>query len=415
MIVTVLTSVMLFSFISNGYMNKYFDDYIEEAYTTNVYNIVELGKIIINQGIQHRMILNSYISDPIFYAEIYDKDKQLILNSGMMGSGFKIDEDTMSIDSYEIIDGDILIGYAVIIRAKNTSLTETKHIFTKSIFNGGILASVIVLLIVGILGILVVRFISNDSKNVMNYVSDDSSTQTNSKIVEFSTIITAIKDYRHKLKLKETVKKEKFDNLLHETKTPITVLKSQLEGAVDRIIEIDSNRAKDMASTVDSLSDILENVTNVIEENYVEENIVLKEIDYSNSIKKIVESLRHKFESKGLKLDYKKTGFHIKTDEQMLNNVIYNILLNSYKYTYEGSVTIYSDKNKLHIIDTGIGIKEDELSKIFNPYYRGSNVADTKGEGLGLYNVKSQLDKLSIVIEVNSKVYEYTEITLAFM
>ena len=68
---------------------------------------------------------------------------------------------------------------------------------------------------------------------------------------------------------------------------------------------------------------------------------------------------------------------------------ICNILDNAVKYTNEGSislsVTAYEMFVRIDIKDSGIGIKEEELSKIFSRFYRCENVNTTEGVGIGLY------------------------------
>ena len=97
-----------------------------------------------------------------------------------------------------------------------------------------------------------------------------------------------------------------------------------------------------------------------------------------------------------------------KTDKYKLNQAIYNILTNSYKYTDENGqvfINYYKSDNELtiEISDNGIGIDNNELEKIFQAYYRGSNTHISKGDGIGLYIVKENIEKLGGFVLVESK------------
>lgn len=414
MAITILVSIILFAFVSDRYVNSYFDDYIEGVYETNSNNIIEYGKLYLTVGRQQKVILNSYIVEPIYYAEIYDNSDNLIINSSNTGNRFAFDEYTMRVEYYDINYNNEIIGYVKIIRAQKVAYTNTKQVFSNALLAGALIAGALVALIMGGIALFIIKYLAKDTNSVVNYATDENAEIASSRISEFSEIILAIKGYRAKLKLKEKVKKEKLDRILHETKTPITVIKSQLEGASDGIIAIDKNRAADMSKEVDKLDYILKDATTIIEGNRLEEKTDKINIDYSSRIEKIVNSLKARFDKKGIRLVYNKQPFVINTDVHILDNVVYNLLLNSCKYTMEGSVTIKTEENELIIEDTGIGIGSDDIENIFDAYFRASNSTGIKGEGLGLYNVRKNLDALNVKITVNSKIDEFTEFKLIF-
>ena len=63
----VIISLLLFTIISNQYMNEYFDDYINSTYQDNVESITEFARLTLTEGHQQRSILRSYVKDPISY------------------------------------------------------------------------------------------------------------------------------------------------------------------------------------------------------------------------------------------------------------------------------------------------------------------------------------------------------------
>lgn len=96
------------------------------------------------------------------------------------------------------------------------------------------------------------------------------------------------------------------------------------------------------------------------------------------------------------------------TDKYKLSQAIYNLLTNAYKYTGENGLVRISyvtvdEQLIMRIQDTGIGISEEEKEKIFSAYYRSSHVAEEKGDGIGLYIVKENIQRLHGGIELESQ------------
>ena len=108
----------------------------------------------------------------------------------------------------------------------------------------------------------------------------------------------------------------------------------------------------------------------------------------------------------------------INTNPEKFKQIITNLLSNAIKYTKDGFVEISAKvkKNRLSLFikDTGMGIPEKDLDKIFNTFYRAENVTKEaiRGTGLGLSIVKSICDILDIDISVQSKLNEGTTFKL---
>ena len=91
-------------------------------------------------------------------------------------------------------------------------------------------------------------------------------------------------------------------------------------------------------------------------------------------------------------------------------NVIFNLLDNAVKYAYEGrplhlhiETRIKNDKVEIEIEDNGVGIKKEDLKKIFDKFYRVSNVHNVKGFGLGLAYVQKIIEDLNGNIHAESE------------
>ncbi len=125
-------------------------------------------------------------------------------------------------------------------------------------------------------------------------------------------------------------------------------------------------------------------------------------------VKTVQESI-HKyariFVMKKIGLNFQEEEFYVLSDGKWLSFVIEQILSNALKYTKEGSVTITIDRKQpaLIISDTGIGIRPDDLPRIFEKGFTGYNGrSGQKSTGLGLYLCRRILDRLSHTIHITS-------------
>jgi PAS domain S-box-containing protein len=111
-----------------------------------------------------------------------------------------------------------------------------------------------------------------------------------------------------------------------------------------------------------------------------------------------------------------KGDFIIDSDENILAHALQNILSNALKYS-EKKVLVSLTKNKegvinLSIQDFGRGIPKEDLETVFRQFYRSTNVSGKAGTGLGLYIVKSILDRLGYRISIASELNEGTTVTI---
>lgn len=103
------------------------------------------------------------------------------------------------------------------------------------------------------------------------------------------------------------------------------------------------------------------------------------------------------------------------TDEKWASFVIEQVLSNALKYTKEGSIHIYMIDETLYIQDTGIGIKEEDLPRVFEKGFTGTNGRiDKKASGIGLYLVKNICDALGYRISIDAKVNAGTTVSICF-
>jgi signal transduction histidine kinase len=109
--------------------------------------------------------------------------------------------------------------------------------------------------------------------------------------------------------------------------------------------------------------------------------------------------------------------FIAKFDINLLQQILSNLLSNAIKYSPQNPLINFSlslDQGNLifQICDRGIGIPENDLGHLFEPFHRGSNVGDIDGRGLGLSILRHCVDLHQGTITVDSKINEGTSVTV---
>jgi len=103
-------------------------------------------------------------------------------------------------------------------------------------------------------------------------------------------------------------------------------------------------------------------------------------------------------------------------DKKLLDHSLENILNNAYKYSETGdikmSINFEYEQVKISIKDNGIGIPQNDLANLFQPFYRASNTTEIEGTGLGLPIVKEFIEKHGGSIFVESELNIGTTITV---
>ncbi len=144
-------------------------------------------------------------------------------------------------------------------------------------------------------------------------------------------------------------------------------------------------------------------------------DFVLREYEVDGIVRQAVRKYAPMFIRKKLSLSYEPLGMKAVTDEKWMVFVLEQILGNAVKYTASGSISIYRENSCLTVEDTGIGILEEDLPRIFEKGYTGYNGrSDKKASGIGLYLVKGILDKLGHKVSVESEAGKGTKVRLMF-
>ena len=229
------------------------------------------------------------------------------------------------------------------------------------------------------------------------------------------------KDYQEiirKLKEEEAYSRQKttsdYNNMVeyytvwaHQIKTPIASMRLQIQSE-------DTESARKLIGDLNRIEAYVEMVLTFLRLDSDSTDYLIKEYDLDEIIRPAIRKFSREFILKKLKLEYEPIEFKTITDSKWLSFIIEQVISNAVKYTSEGSVRIcMSEPGILCIEDTGIGISDEDLPRIFENGYTGFNGReDKRASGIGLYLCKRISDNLGHKIYAESKVGEGTKIFL---
>lgn len=222
------------------------------------------------------------------------------------------------------------------------------------------------------------------------------------------------------LKQLEQIRKDFVANVSHELKTPVTSIKgfaeTLLEGAkndkkvLDEFLQIIYKESDRLQSLIFDLLELSK-----IERH--EFKLSITKVNVTALLEEILKVVEKNAEKKNIHIFFnKKSDIVIEGDEYRLEQVFINMITNGINYTPNGgSITVSigekSEIVEISIKDTGIGIAQDEIPRIFERFYRVDKARsrNSGGTGLGLAIVKHLIDAHRGKIEVNSVIGEGTE------
>ena len=241
-------------------------------------------------------------------------------------------------------------------------------------------------------------------------------------ILMFTFIYTIVVIFRQK-KLSE-IKTDFINNMTHEFKTPISTISLAGQMLNDETVLKSPTMLKHVSQVIsDETKRLRFQVEKVLQMSLFDRNkatIRLKDVDAHAIIDNVVSTYRIKAEKFGghITADFSAEDSIINVDEMHFTNVIFNLLDNAIKYRREEvepelqitTRNLPGEKFEIRISDNGIGMKKEDLKKIFEKFYRvhTGNRHDVKGFGLGLAYVSKMIALFKGSIKAESELNKGT-------
>ncbi|MBQ8294885.1 MAG: HAMP domain-containing protein [Clostridia bacterium] len=232
---------------------------------------------------------------------------------------------------------------------------------------------------------------------------------------ELTELADALNFARDELSKTDRMQKEIIANVSHDFRTPLTMIKAYASMIMEISGEIPEKRNKHAQVIVDEADRLTSLVNDILDLSKLRSDLdvmELDEVDMSTYTLEVLERFAYLKETQGYVFltDIDK-GLYTRCDELKIGQVLYNLIGNAVNYTGENKRVLIGLKEeqggvfRFAVTDTGKGIKPEELSAVWDRYYRSSEMhkRPVKGMGLGLSIVKTILEKHGFVFGVNSE------------
>lgn len=220
----------------------------------------------------------------------------------------------------------------------------------------------------------------------------------------------SMNDEISKLEHKYQDYREYIENFVHEVKTPISAL----------LLYSDNHKDAELKGEVQKIDNLVEQVLYYARSENPEKDYFIKIIKLSDIIHQVIMQNKDYFLKHKISIETNNLDVEVATDEKWIIFVINQIVNNSVKYMEkENKVIGFQTKEKdnevvLEIMDNGIGIKERDLTRIFEKGFTGSDRKKSRSTGMGLYLSKKICNKLGLEIKAESKYKGWTKIIIEF-
>ncbi|QEK13339.1 HAMP domain-containing histidine kinase [Crassaminicella thermophila] len=446
-ILTVFGAILVTSLISNYMIDKQFNQYLLEEHQRKIEKVKKLVGELYNpkdpsEKLDDRQIKRYAMLEDL-YIQINDVDGNMIFSSGqshllhkkMMGSmmgrmmnkkmdtllGEYIEKEFPIIKNGENI-GTIVIGYFGI------SNISGRDIQFKNTMNQSFVISITVTLLLAFIisGILSKQMtkplekitkVANEMRNGNLQIRADVNTDT----IEIHELCQAIHYLGDTLQQQEKLRKRLTSDMAHEIRTPLTTLQSHVEAFMDGIWEPTEERLKSCYDEILRLKKLVDHLKDLarLEQDHLYLN--KSHFNLSSTIKQIIKTFQPQYLKKNLKIIMNVLpGVEVFMDEDKIKQILFNLLSNAYKYSYEGGRVEIGLKQEdvltIYVKDEGIGISKENLPHIFERFYRAetSRSRETGGAGIGLTITKALVKAHGGNIQVESKEGEGTLFVIQF-
>jgi PAS domain S-box-containing protein len=197
----------------------------------------------------------------------------------------------------------------------------------------------------------------------------------------------------NKLQELDKAKSRLLSNVSHELQTPLTLILGPLEELLSNSDNLKADVKEHLEMMQRNCIRLLHQVNNLLsfsslEAGHLEPNF--KQTDLANLTQELASNFNIIMKQAGIKYDViiKPISEPIFVDEEMWEKILFNLLTNAYKYTVNGSIKVelveHEGSVELKVTDTGIGIPQSEIPKLFERFYRVEQNISRSNEGFGI-------------------------------
>lgn len=213
-------------------------------------------------------------------------------------------------------------------------------------------------------------------------------------------------------------------SMSHELRTPLNSIIGftgvMLNGMTGELNSLQENQLRRVQSSAQHLLSLISDIIDISKIEADRIDVVVERLNLADIVNEAINTVTSMADSKGIRLTVNMDrNIPLETDRIRLKQVLINLISNAVKYTEHGEVSVRVNQSNrdisIQVQDTGVGMKPDDLKKIFNAFERIDNKLSVKsgGAGLGLYLTRKLLETvLNGSISVESEIDKGTIFTV---
>ena len=208
---------------------------------------------------------------------------------------------------------------------------------------------------------------------------------------EMGRLAAHVNQLAESLEKNRTARQRWMADIAHELRTPISVLKGEIEALADGVRQADQRMAASLAEEINHLASLVDDLQALALADAGALDLRMEQVDFSALLSQSAEVFRNRFDSRDVSLSVESgSGVILTGDAHRLRQLVHNLLENSCRYVEQGGrVSLILESGAevcLTLQDSGPGVSDEQLGRLFDRFYRveGSRARLTGGSGLGL-------------------------------
>lgn len=403
--------IVLFNSLFIGYfVQRTFTNFLDEEATARIAELEQFSILAIDSNIPIKLIEHEFMSrmkDPLVELRLYDQEGTLLLYVKEKGQKNRDSLETITIP---LISNDVEVGVLEVRILEQVASYKAARRFVIQLLGISFIGFGFVMII----GIVSSRYFSKrtimdleETAKMAKQLQDSNFERTKaSNIKEIQYIQSTLYEGYQRLSLKQRARQELVDELVHQTRTPLTIMKMHIEGMSDGMIEMSEEEIEILLTQLQQVQSVITNISSIIETTQ-EHQVKNEQLEIKEFLEMLLKSFTYSFEQKNINVEVKVEKEEIYSDPYLLTQIFYNIIMNALKFSKEGTLVKVQGENStegylITISDEGIGMSEEELAYIFEPYYQVNQKA-YGGGGIGLTIVAQNIEKLKGKVRVHSE------------
>lgn len=356
--------------------------------------------------------------------KVYDDTNKLLATYNPLGQT----QEKVVTNTYDIIRESTKLGTMEISYLEDNSINKFAQDF-KNDLTLVLMALCFIAVIIAtsssyILSIQTTRDIEKISQLAKDYKNKeyDSELKVASDIFELKDLSKDMAYLGQALKQQEEIRNKYSQNISHELRTPLTNLLLYTEAITDGVVEVDKTTIESIQEEIFRMNSLVDKLRQGFNEDISISDIRIESYNLSDKLRSISTNIAPSIKANDIKFSISiKEDVWVSSDKEKITQIIYNLLSNAIKACRDGDkIELLMKENKglisISIIDTGIGIAEEDIKKIFDRNFRVNNQLNKEisGSGIGLSLVDELVKAIGGTIEVESKIGRGSKFTIHF-